>query len=66
MLEDGKKIMLYRYENAEIFCNLVGAKYKKKTAVQRHLDKFFNGLSYKKCKKVQIDKAVKNNCTHLL
>lgn len=29
-----------RYENAEIFCNLVGAKYKKKTAVQRHLDKF--------------------------
>ena len=39
MLEDDKKIMLDRYENAEIFFKLVGAKYKKKTAVQWGLDK---------------------------
>ena len=39
MLEDDKKIMPDRYENTEIFFKLVGVKYKKKTAVQRCLEK---------------------------
>ncbi len=50
MLEDGKKIMPDRYENAKIFCKLVGAKYKEKTAVQRHLDTFLMDCKLKSVK----------------